>query len=123
MQTSNGFQDMGCSNSSSKKFSGVPPFAGATNAGRATRWTSGWLLPAVPEAGVVFDLVEGQVDGPKLVSDTLDCGPHIRPIALSPGSCDETLIVQPVVDFTVSHIPTHVRGQQVDDVVFAEGEV
>src|SRR5258708_29859638 len=103
MHTSNGFQDLGCSNSSSKKFSGVLPFAGATNAGRAIRWTSGWLLPAVSEAGVVFDLVEGRVEVTKLVSDALDCGPHIRPIALSPGSCEETLIAQPVVDFTVSH--------------------
>jgi hypothetical protein len=52
--------------------------------------------PAVPEAGVALDLVEGRVNGAKLVSDSLDCGPHIRPIAIGPASGDEALIVQPV---------------------------
>src|SRR5882757_9356775 len=42
------------------------------------------LLPAVPEAGVVFDLVEGRVDVAKLVPDALDCGAHVRPITVSP---------------------------------------
>jgi hypothetical protein len=32
---------------------------------------SDWLLPAVPEAGAVFDLVEGQIERSKLVSDNL----------------------------------------------------
>src|SRR5882757_9811469 len=43
-----------------------------------------WLLPAVPEAVVVFDLVEGRGDVAKLVPDALDCGAHVRPITVSP---------------------------------------
>src|SRR6266702_1460588 len=81
------------------------------------------LLPAVPETAVIFDLVEGRIEAAELVPDALDDGPHIAPIAVGPASGDETLIVQPVVDRPVCHVPTHVRNQQVDDVVFAEGEV
>src|SRR4029077_2239720 len=81
------------------------------------------LLPTVPETAVIFDLVEGRVEAAELVPDTLDDGPYIAPIAVGPASGDETLIVQPVVDRPVCHVPTHVRSQQVDDVVFSEGEV
>src|SRR5258708_27787537 len=81
-----------------------------------------WLPPAVPEAAVIFDLVEGRVEAAELVPDTLDGGPHIGPIAVGTVSGDEPLIVQPVVDRPVCHVPTHVRSQQVDDVVFAKGE-
>src|SRR5882757_4441770 len=87
--------------------------------GAARRPTSVRLLPAVSETAVIFDLVEGRVDAAELVPDTPDGGPHIVPIAVG----DEALIVQPVVDRPVCHVPTHVRSQQVDDVVFAEGEV
>src|SRR5260370_27404930 len=69
-------------------------------------WTSVWLLPAVPEAGVVFDLVEGRVEVAKLVADPLDRGPHIRPIAIAPVSGDETLIGQPFIKLPAMHIPT-----------------
>jgi hypothetical protein len=48
----------------------------------------------IPEAGIAFDLVEGRVEGAKLVSDTLDHGPHIRPIAIGPASGDEAHIVR-----------------------------
>src|SRR5882757_10390936 len=80
------------------------------------------LLPAVPEAGVVFDLVEGRVEVAKLVPDALDCGAHVRPITVSPVSSNEAFMVQPVVDRPVCHVPTHVRSQQVDDFIFAKGE-
>ena len=56
-----------------------------------------WLLPAVPETAVIFDLVEGGVEAAELVSDTLDEGPHIAPIAVGLASGDETLMAQPVV--------------------------
>ena len=82
----------------------------------------GWLLPAVPEAVVVLDLVEGGVKAVEVVPDTPDDGPHIGPIAVGTVSGDEPLIVQPVVDRPVCHVPTHVRSQQVDDVVFTKGE-
>jgi hypothetical protein len=73
----------------------------------AGRWPrsfvgSGWFPPAVPETIAILDLIEGWVEGPEFAADTLDCAPHIRPIALSPGSCEETLIAQPVIDRTVS---------------------
>ena len=72
-------------------------------------WSSVWRLPpAVPEAGVVFDLVAGRVEVAKLVSDTLDRGPHIRPITIGAASGDEALIVQPVVDRAVGYVPTQV---------------
>ena len=48
--------------------------------------TSVWLLPAVPEGGVVFDLIKGPVELAKLVPDTLDGGPRIGPIAVGSGS-------------------------------------
>jgi hypothetical protein len=53
-----------------------------------------WLAPAIPKAGVALDLVEGRVEGTKLVSDTLDHGPHVRPIAIGPASVDEAHIVR-----------------------------
>src|SRR5258708_35633572 len=64
------------------------------------------LLPTIPEAAVIFDLVEGRVAAAELVPDTLDGGPHIGPIAVGPISGDETLILQPVVDRPVFHVPT-----------------
>src|SRR3982074_2316555 len=39
----------------------------------------GWLLPAVAEARVVFDLVEGGVAGAKLDPNALDHGSHVTP--------------------------------------------
>src|SRR5450755_4814315 len=83
----------------------------------------GWLLPAISKAGVVFDLVEGRIEGSKLVPDALDCGPHIRPITVGPVSSNEAFMAQPVINCTVSYVLTHVRSQQMDDVVFAKGEV
>lgn len=65
-----------------------------------------WLLPAVPKAEIVFDLVEAWVERSELVSDALDQGSHIRPIAIGPVSTDETLIVQSIVDRPVSDVPT-----------------
>src|SRR5580765_7283649 len=81
-----------------------------------------WLAPAIPEAGVALDLVEGRVEGTELVSDTLDHGPHIRPVALVPASGDEAYIVQPVVDRPVSPVLAHVRNQHMDEVVLAVGD-
>src|SRR5260370_21570238 len=68
----------------------------------------GWLLPAVPEAVVVFGLVEGRIERSKAVPYALDCVSHVRPITVFAASRDETLIVQPVVDRPVSHVPTRV---------------
>src|SRR5260370_39775598 len=70
------------------------------------QWASGWLLPAVSEVRVVLDLIESRVESSKLASDTLDCGPHIRPIAQCPSSCDETIMAQAVIDVTVPYVPT-----------------
>jgi hypothetical protein len=82
--------------------------AQSSSAGCAGRLTSVWLLPAVPEGGVVFDLVEGRIERSKAVPDALDRGSHVRPKAIGAASRDETLIVQPVVDRPVSHVPTRV---------------
>jgi hypothetical protein len=67
-----------------------------------------WLLPAVPEALVVFDLVEGRIERSKAVPDALDRGSHVHPIAIGATSRDETLIVQPVVDRPVSNVLTRI---------------
>ena len=78
-----------------------------------TRWTrvvSGWP-PEVPEALVVFGLVECRIEHMKAVPDALDRGSHVRPIAVGAASRDETLIVQPVLDRPVSHVPTRVGSQ------------
>src|ERR1700730_5870418 len=88
-----------------------------------TRVVSGWLLPGVPEAGVVPDLGEGRIAGAKLVSDTLDCGTHIRPITVSPVSGNEAFMAKSVVNGAVGHELGGVRHQQMDDIVFTEGEV
>ena len=75
-----------------------------------TRVVSGWP-PAVPEALVVFGLVEGRIERSKAIPDALDRGSHVRPIAVGAASRDETLIMQPVVDRSVSHVPTRVGSQ------------
>ena len=70
-----------------------------------TQVVSGWP-PEVPEALVVFDLVEGWIERSKAIPDALDRGSHVRPIAGGAFSRDETLIVQPVVDRPVALVPT-----------------
>jgi hypothetical protein len=82
----------------------------------------GWLAPAVAEASVVLDLVEGRVEGPELVSDALDCRAHVRPITVSPVSSDEAVVAQAVVDRAIGHKGPGLRRQQMDDVVFPERE-
>ena len=77
------------------------------------RWTqvvSGWP-PEVPEALVVFDLVEGRIERSKAIPDALERGSHVRPIAVGASSRGETLILQPIVDRPVSHVPTRVGSQ------------
>src|SRR3977135_939733 len=51
------------------------------------------LLPAVAKAWNVIDGIEGRVTAPEPVSQTPDCGPHVRSISLGSASCDETLIM------------------------------
>jgi hypothetical protein len=63
----------------------------------------GWLAPAISEAGVVLDLVEGGVEGAELVADAFDRRPDVRPITLSPFSSDEAFMAQAVVDGAVGH--------------------
>src|SRR5437879_3325707 len=83
----------------------------------------GWLLPAVPEAGVVFDLVEGRVADAELAADALDRRPDVRPKAILPGPGDEAFVAQAVVDRAIGHERAGLRRQQIDNVVLAESEV
>src|ERR1700730_3849819 len=83
----------------------------------------GWLAPAVPEAGVVLDLVEGGVAGAELVADALDRRPDVCPIAVGPVSRDEAFVAQAVVDRAIGRKRAGLRRQQMDDVVFPESEV
>src|SRR5580704_2648194 len=82
-----------------------------------------WLLPAVPEAGVVFDPVEGWVAGVELVADALDCRPYVHPKAIRAATGDEALKVQAVIERAIGRERAGVRRQQMDELVFAEREV
>src|SRR5258708_29685717 len=75
----------------------------------------GWLAPAVSEAGVVLDLVEGGVAGVELVADALDRRPHIRPIAILPSPGDEAFGAQAVVEGAIGHERADIRHQQMDE--------
>src|SRR5262249_56341362 len=81
---------------------------------------SGGLAPAVSERGVVGDVDEGGVAIPELVSDTLDCRADVRSISIFPTPSDETFVVQTIVDGAIGDVATGVRGEQMDDVVFAQ---
>jgi len=43
-------------------------------------------------------------------------------IAVVPVPCDEAFVVQTVVECAIGHVATGIRCQQMDDVVFADGE-
>ena len=62
-----------------------------------------WLAPAVSEAGVVLDLVEGGVAGAELVADALDRRPDVRPKALLAAPGDEAFGAQAVVERAIGH--------------------
>ncbi len=71
---------------------------------RCAGWLPSVLLPpAVSEACVVLDLVEGRVEGAELVPDTLDYGADIRPVTVNPASSDEPFMAQPIIDGAVGH--------------------
>ena len=73
-----------------------------------------WLSPAVSEADVVLELVEGGIAGAELVADALDRRPDVCPKAIVAASGDKAFVAQAIVDRAVGHKAADVRHQQMD---------
>src|SRR3546814_17013856 len=71
-------------------------------------------LPTITETRIVPDLVELPVEVAKLLSDALDEGPDIRPIAFLTLAGGETLAMHQIVDLAIADVPAGVDGQVLD---------
>jgi hypothetical protein len=67
--------------------------------------------PAVPEASIVFDLVETGIAVAELLADALDEGSYIGPIALIAVAGHEVLAVDEIINVAVANVLPHLLGQ------------
>jgi hypothetical protein len=79
-------------------------------------------FPAVSEGMGIRDFVKRRVKFAKLAADTLDGCSNVCAISMLPRPSNEAVVVLKVVDRAVQPIATDVRHQQMNDVVFGDGE-
>src|SRR3546814_20529044 len=71
--------------------------------------------PTITETRIVPELSELPFAVAKLLSDALDEGPDIRPIAFLTLAGGETLAMHQIVDLAIADVPAGVDGQVLDD--------
>src|SRR5262245_3273509 len=69
------------------------------------------LSPAVAEGLVVIDLVEGGIDGPELVSNSLDARADVRSVAIFAAPRDEPHIMHAIIHRAIGHVAADVGRQ------------
>jgi hypothetical protein len=99
---------------------------------KRTRPPSGWptkrsarrsrSFPAVSEGMGVHDFVKGRVKFAEFAADTLDGCSNVCPISVIPWPSNEAFVVLKVVDRAIRPVAADARHQQMNDVVFADGE-
>src|SRR5208282_827450 len=80
------------------------------------------LAPAVPVAGIVFDLVEGGIHLAELLANTLHEGAHVRAVTLDAVARDETRSVHEIVEIAVTHVLAGARGEECHHLEFGDRE-
>src|SRR5579875_51498 len=79
--------------------------------------------PAVPEAGVIFDMVEIGIAVAELLSDALDEGADVGAVSLWSVAGNKVFAVDEVVDFTISDIAAGPLGEKPDDLEFGQAKI
>src|SRR5262245_10381893 len=82
----------------------------------------GQTSPAVAQRAGRLDFGEGRIELAELLSDALDRRANVGAIAVVAVPRQEAFVVLNVVDGAIGLVLADIRGQQLDDVVFAGGE-
>jgi hypothetical protein len=79
-------------------------------------------FPAVSESMGIHDFVKGRVKFSELAAYTFDRCSNVCPISMIPRPRNEAFVILQVIDRAVRPVATDVRHQQMNDVVFTDGE-